>query len=496
MRMMNTMEVELVASAPSMAFTVGNRSEWLAIYFDYEEHHTGGEMRLTDPRGKLRFAYMDMNSPRQALIHRSKELTSYLGVPGDIEAGEWKLEFLRKPPKKFKLEWEWGDGAGPSAVWSPSFPRDYWTDGCKTQKNFTLNLYDWHECREIGNRWYKGDTHAHTVLSDGRMTPEQTMEQAEKKELDYFFTTEHNVLASSWPRGKALVIPGMEFTSFGRGDWNALGLGEWIDCWGTGTANGGMHTSEGQVCLLEEVGALGVIRNINHPLIGIFAWRYPEMPLTCMDTMEIWNSPTKSNRPSLTEQTLMLWSILWNEGYRVPGLGGSDAHFLPTESYEEGGELVSIGDPATYVYAERLTAADILQGIRAGHVYVSRGPTLEVSIVCGGQAFTFGDDLTKVLQPDTSKIVECRLTVSNAVDCKLIVIENGQKIEVHEMNQPRQQSFDLSFSWEGHEYVWRRFEIRAADGKLLAFSNPVSYGKKQPRIRTWKELLEELGIEL
>jgi hypothetical protein len=36
-----------------------------------------------------------------------------------------------------------------------------------------------------------------------------------------------------------------------------------------------------------------------------------------------------------------------------------------------------IGDPATYVYADRLSAAAILDAVKAGRVYVSRRPVLD-----------------------------------------------------------------------------------------------------------------------
>lgn len=483
---------------PRLLFNVENPGEWLAVYFDYDEQRTWGEMRIYDPRGKLRFSYMNVHSPRHVLIHRSRELTGYLGVPGDIEAGAWRVEFTRVPPRKFILEWEVGCGPSYLAHLLPSASRDYWTDGCPTQKDFSLNLYDWQACLEVGRRWYKGDTHGHTVLSDGKMTPEQTMEQARKMELDFLFTTEHNLLPCSWPSSsRTLVIPGMELTSFGRGDWNALGLTRWVDGWGadlgTGGAwnDGGMRTSEGQLRLMREVGALGAIRNINHPLHGHFAWLYPELPLDCIDTLEIWNSPTRSNRPELTERTLKLWDVLWNEGYRIPGLGGSDAHLPPTESYEEGGEKVTIGDPATCVYAERLSPNAIIQGIKAGHVYVSRGPVLDVQFSCGGQDFTCGDDLTVGLDRDEKREVVCRLSVSGAAHCKLVVIENGVQAEMIELDAGEQQVIEMAFSWGERVYRWRRFEIRADDGRLLAFTNPVSYGTTKPSISTWQDLLSK-----
>ncbi|MDF2648846.1 MAG: hypothetical protein K0Q73_4651 [Paenibacillus sp.] len=105
--------------------------------------------------------------------------------------------------------------------------------------------------------------------------------------LDFYLVTEHNNLPSSWPKGKLLVIPGIEFTSFGRGDWNAIGLTQWLDCWGTDVQDGGMSTDEGQLRLFNEARSLGIICSVNHPMSGRFSWRFPQIPLDKIDVLEI-----------------------------------------------------------------------------------------------------------------------------------------------------------------------------------------------------------------
>lgn len=493
----NGVKAKLRLEAPDSAisFEVERHAEWMRLRFDYGKPRTWRQLVVRDPAGRLRYMHFDVVEPRNALLHRNAELTTATAVAGDIIPGHWTIEFLRNFPGEFELEWVIGDGEVLDEAFVRDEDREIWSEGEGAGRNGDLNRYDWNVCKGTGRRWYRGDLHGHTTLSDGSLSPREMTRQAEVRELDFFFVTEHNVFPSSWPKGKPLVIPGMEFTSFGKGDWNALGLPGWIDCWGTGLQDGGMHTQEGQDRMMEKAAACGAVRTFNHPLAGRFAWRYPESPLRFIDLLEIWNSPTRRSTPGLTEQTMVLWNLLWNDGYRVPGVGGSDTHLRPDQSYEEGCPPDTIGDPASYVLADRLTPQDILSGLRAGHVYVSRGPELEASIEAGGCTFTFGDDLTEALAGSGDGIVRYRLTVTDAKGAKLRIIDNGVVIDT----QPIETDcwvHDQTFSWKGLAYVWKRLEIRDADDKLLCFTNPISSGTKEHELLTWGQLLDKAGIAL
>ncbi|WP_409344272.1 CehA/McbA family metallohydrolase [Paenibacillus sp. MBLB4367] len=487
------MKAEAIDSA--LSFEVERHAEWMQLRFDYGKPRTWRQLVVRDPAGRLRYTHFDVVEPRSALLHRDPDLTGVTAVAGDIIPGRWTVEFLRNVPGQFELEWVIGDGPIPGEAGIRDEDRDVWSEGEEAGRNAELNRYDWKACQATGRRWYKGDLHGHTTLSDGSLSPREMTRQAEARGLDFFFVTEHNVLPASWPKGKPLVIPGMEFTSFGKGDWNALGLPGWIDCWGTGLEDGGMHSQEGQNRMMEEAASRGAVRTFNHPLAGRFAWRYPESPLRFVDLLEIWNSPTKKSTPGLTDRTMVLWNLLWNDGYRVPGVGGSDTHLRPDQSYEEGCPPDTIGDPASYVLADRLTPIDILNGLRAGHVYVSRGPELEVSIQAGGRTFTFGDDLTEALDGSEDGNVRYRLTVMHAKGAKLRVVENGEVIDTQPIETDRWE-LDQTFSWKERTYVWRRLEVRDADDMLLCFTNPVSRGTKEHELLTWGQLLDRAGIAL
>lgn len=84
---------------------------------------------------------------------------------------------------------------------------------------------------------------------------------------------------------------------------------------------------------------------------------------------------------------LKLWDLLWKDGYKIRGIGGSDSHMLPSETYAESDKPSVIGDPCTYVLAQGLPAAETLEGVSKGHVYVSREVELDIRILCNGQTY-------------------------------------------------------------------------------------------------------------
>jgi hypothetical protein len=483
-------------SESTISFFVEQPSDWLAFRFNYERPHTWRSMNLRDPEGRIRLSHVDVYNKTAIIIHIDPALTSYLAVPGIIPAGEWRVEFAEMyeaGSHTIKYDWQTGNGKLTGDIEITVSEREFWTDATAGQDHYELHLYDWHASREIGSRWYKGDFHTHTVLSDGKMTPECNMEQAEIMGLDFFVATDHNLLSTSWPNGKALVIPGNEFTS-DFGHWNALGLRQWID-WRSCAADGGISTQQGMNRVMEEAGQLGALRSINHAMLMPWAWMYEETPLAYLDALEIWNDPTYHTNPAATEKALVLWNTLWNEGYQITGIGGSDSHMLPEESYGDGNLPSLIGDPATYVYADRLSAEAILEAVREGHTYVSREPVLDICVNVDGVSYPLGSDLTKAVNNSPDGNVNCTLTVSNCSEGNLLVIENGDVVSQMTISHVS-RTFAFTSAWRAKVYVWRRLEIRDNNGALLAFTNPIFYGEKAQEITTWKQLLEKASFDV
>lgn len=493
--------VKLEQNNSYFPIAVEEEYDWLAIRFTYEKENSWGRLHLFDAENNIRFCFLDGGNERLIVVHKQVEFTSPIAMPGPIVQGIWTLEVSNEEGRMFEAEWELGYGALPAEYESTQMQgeREYWSTG-NLNAGVTMDNYDWAKVWKMGSCYYKGDFHTHTILSDGKMTQLMNREQAVKQGLDFFVATDHNVLSTSWAKGDALVIPGVEVTA-GDGHWNALGLRKWID-WRATAQDGGLTTQQGMDRLMKEAAELGAVCSINHPMLAPWAWLYGETQLKGLHSMEIWNDPTFSPNTVATEKALQLWTASWNEGYRITGIGGSDSHMLPTDKYEDSPIPSLIGDPSTYVWCDDLSADNVLEGVKNGHVYVSRGPVLEASIQVGGHDYRFGCDLSDAFSLGKSEAasheVNCTLSVASDVFARVTLIHNGIAESVKEVSAATAgeapATLEWNIPWEEGAYNWYRFDIRDEAGMLLAFTNPFYYGSKEPQIATYNELLASANL--
>lgn len=64
--------------------------------------------------------------------------------------------------------------------------------------------------------FYKGNLHTHTTLSDGVLSPEDTIQKYMKNNYAFLSITDHNIygIYSDWNTESFLMIPGIEFDTF------------------------------------------------------------------------------------------------------------------------------------------------------------------------------------------------------------------------------------------------------------------------------------------
>lgn len=470
----------------SIPFEVDNDYNWMDITISFSIKGWYS-IFIWDPKKVLRSQVLYIEKPRNIRISKYTSQTSFSSVQGEITQGEWIIEiegpsYQHEPSYLFNIECGHTTMANNEAT-------DNWTS-TQVDSGFELNLYDPTIIYKKKRDWYKGDFHTHTNLSDGKLTPEQGMEQAKKMQLDYFVATDHNIIPTKWVKDDVLVIPGIEITS-SKGHFNALGLTKWVN-WRPSSADGGMETEDGMNRVIQDVKQAGAIVSINHPMLEPWEWQFKQTLLSEIDTIEIWNDPTYKDNLKATEEALALWNILWNDGYRIFGIGGSDSHLLPTESYEENGPPSVIGDPATFVHTDELSAKAILTAVKSGRTYVSRGPVLDINIEANRKQIEVGSNLTQ------ESLSECGLTINYQLSYKhvpegstLFWVQDGEVI--HEDNLDSAGQNNRSFIWKQDQITWLRFEIRSKDGELLAFCNPIYQGEKSKSILTWGQLLETLN---
>jgi hypothetical protein len=181
--------------------------------------------------------------------------------------------------------------------------------------------------------------------------------------------TDHNTV-SHWAQLVAasdsdlLLIPGQEITTY-YGHANVWGARGWQEfrC----------RDNDTMARIIDTVHASGGLFSVNHPKDNGPAWEYgPDLPFDCV---EAWQGVWASNNC----QSLTFWDSLLRQGRRVVAVGGSDKHVEPFDRAQDKpftGEprFYDIGTPTTWVYAEELSAAGILGGIQAGHVFISADP--------------------------------------------------------------------------------------------------------------------------
>ncbi|MCZ7547470.1 MAG: CehA/McbA family metallohydrolase [Anaerolineae bacterium] len=209
--------------------------------------------------------------------------------------------------------------------------------------------------------WYRGELHCHTCHSDGDSAPGEVVRAAERLGLDFLAVTDHNTitaladLAQQRPQN-LILIPGCEMTTF-KGHWCAWGLSEWIDFRAL--------TTERMDRVMRHAAAKGALVSINHPRAYGPPWELPQAD-TC-DCIEVWNGPWMLNN----WEALAFWEKRLRQGRRLTAVGGSDAHRLTAHAQE----IARIGVPTTWVYCPGApTAQGILDGLRAGHAFVSEQP--------------------------------------------------------------------------------------------------------------------------
>ncbi|WP_059104329.1 CehA/McbA family metallohydrolase [Shouchella shacheensis] len=435
-------------------------------------HPTWIQYQLVDAHGEVRLQYVSGKTPQPVYLSENADSTSPNGIFGTLPKGEWTLYVQAAAGKALPKE-AWGKViVRASANPAPVPFGESWLKGDGT---FSLEGYRWRESLTEESKWYKGDFHTHTIASDGKMTREENIASAKAQELDFFVATDHNLVPTSWPASEEmLVIPGIEVTAR-EGHYNILGVR-------TNAFPGGdaqlIESESGMQKVMEAARKSGALNSINHPFLTEWKWLFKETPFSLVDAIEIWNDPTFQANEWATEQALKAWDALTNDGWKLTGIGGSDSHLRPDETYPDSDEPSLIGDPGTYVWAEKRSAQAIIDHVKQGHVYVTRG---NVRLDYQVEGHLPGE----TLHTPSGK---AQLHVLSGEELFIQWVENGKVIK-----ETVGTNDEYVFDWDDQTYAWVRATVRNVDGTLIGFTNPVYFGQKNPQLQTWGDLLKRDG---
>jgi hypothetical protein len=232
---------------------------------------------------------------------------------------------------------------------------------------------------EPARRWYKGNTHTHTLNSDGDSTPDDVVRWYREHGYHFIVLTDHNFLTSvealqalHGADDRFLVLRGEEVTDkFGDQSVhvNGLNLGERVP------PQGGSSVLDVVQRNVDAVRKVGGIPHINHPN---FRWAISTEELQLVRNnrlLEIFNGHPMVNNiggggvPGLEQ----VWDAILSSGALLYGIAVDDAHI-----FKDPGNPAVAGPGRGWVVvrATRLEPGALMDALERGDFYASTGVEL------------------------------------------------------------------------------------------------------------------------
>lgn len=430
-------------------------------------HYTGHEKQTTIDLGLLDtegFRGWSGGNKSAFTVSEADATPSYL--PGPVKPGVWKL-LLGVPSV--------GPGVRSEYVAKVYFAHEGERIGAST---FGADAVPG-SVRE-GSAWYRGDLHMHDAHSDGSCTSEagkkvpcplyKTVEAARARGLDFIAITDHNTVThfnevrELVPYfDKMLLIPGREVTTF-NGHANVFGTTEFIDFRLTSKSVPTFNA------LLAQVEKKHGLLSINHPGLPTGSacmgcgWSVKDTDYSRVPVIEAINGGSLDGPLG----GVPFWQKRLSEGFRVTAVGGSDNH---NSSYEQGHES-AVGRPTTVVWAKNLSEQAVLEGIRAGHVFVdvlgSKDREIEFSASAGEETAMMGDSL----KASAGVQVKFRLTMKGLAGAHAEVVRDGEVTPFGNAASGASEVREFEEVSDGKRH-WLRVNVRGSDGALLVLGNPI-----------------------
>jgi hypothetical protein len=275
-------------------------------------------------------------------------------------------------------------------------------------------------------RWYKGNTHTHTLNSDGDSAPDEVARWYREHGYQFLVLSDHNYLteiaglnAVLGAEEQFLLIRGEEVTDAFQGKSvhvNALDPDGLVEP---------QHGASVADVLQRNVNAIrrsAGVPHVNHPN---FEWALTVDDLARLENdrlFEIFNGhPMVNNeggggRPGLEE----IWDRLLTGGKVIYGIAVDDAHQFKQPWNRKAARP---GQGWVMVRAARLTPADILGALERGDFYASTGIVLDdVRVTAGG--------------------IEIRIKPDGQTKYRVQFIGEGGKVQAEAFDSPAVYTFD------------------------------------------------------
>lgn len=456
--------------------TEANRETYVEVPFtvpagvirvSVEFSYTGHEKKTTIDLGLFdneRFRGWSGGNKSAFTVSETDATPSYL--PGPIRPGIWKLIL--------------GVPSIASGVQSEYVAKVYFGRSGERLGDSTLGAAAVPGAVREGPGWFRGDLHTHDAHSDGSCTSQagkkvpcplyKTVEAAAARGLDFIAITDHNTISHFDEMRELapyfdnmLLIPGREITTF-KGHANVFGTTEFIDFRLTSKYVPTFND------LLDEVEKRHALISINHPGLPTGAacmgcgWSVKNTDFSRVHVIEAINGGNADGPLS----GVPFWQQRLNDGFQITAVGGSDNH---NASYAPE-HASAVGRPTTVVYAANLSEKAVLDGIRAGHVFVdaegSRDRAIEFTAAAGAKKAGMGDAM-KV--PAGTKI-HFVLMMKNLTGAHAEVVRDGIVKPLGDAGKSADDVREFDEVSDGRRH-WVRVNVRGEDGRLLILGNPI-----------------------
>ena len=218
-----------------------------------------------------------------------------------------------------------------------------------------------------GGRWFKGNLHTHTTLSDGSCPPEEVIADYDSRGYDFLSISDHDrfVKPEDYQSStKMTLIPGVEVTANGPHILH-VGTKERIE-----------PDSDRQP-VIEKINAQGAMAILNHPNWLEDFNHFPQELMEALEGyvgIEIYNGVIERERGA--SLAIDKWDMLLSHGRRVWGFANDDSH--KPDDVEKAWIVVKTNDNSL---------EGILEAIRSGSFYSSTGVEIRDFRVDGDTIF-------------------------------------------------------------------------------------------------------------
>ena len=234
--------------------------------------------------------------------------------------------------------------------------------------------------QESAPRWYKGNTHTHTINQGGDSTPDEVVRWYREHGYQFLVLTDHNYLTSveglnalHGADEKFLVIPGEEVSDrFGDKPIhvNGLNLAKLVE------PQGGSSVADTIQRDVDAIVKERAVPHVNHPNYGWAIGAEDLKQVRNYKLLEIFNGhPLVNNQGGGDKPGLeAVWDVLLSSGLTIYGIAVDDAHHFKRP---EDREASRPGRGWVVVRAPTLTAPALLAAMERGDFYASTGVELK-----------------------------------------------------------------------------------------------------------------------